>query len=62
MVPFPGSANTLASAFSFDLGNNAEWTTALVSSMNRLGKPAYERIKDLAESGTPGDLKKRFHS
>lgn len=58
MVPFPGSANTLASAFSFDLGNNAEWTTALVSSMNRLGKPAYERIKDLAESGTPGDLKK----
>ncbi len=58
MIPFPGSANTLVSAFSFDLGNNPQWTTALVSAMNRLGKPTYERLKELGESGTAADLKK----
>lgn len=60
-IPFPGSANTLISAYSFDSGQSPQWTSALISAISDLGhkkQSTYGQILEMAESGNPGHLKK----
>lgn len=57
-VAFPGSANALVTAVSFEPDPNSEWTATLRYALRLLGKPAHDRMGQLAQSGNISDLDK----
>lgn len=60
-IPFPGSANALIGAYSFDSGQNPHWRSALISAISNLAhkQPSlYRQILEMAESGNADSLKK----
>ena len=60
-IPFPGSANALIGAFSFDSGDNPQWTSCLISAISNLCQKlpsTYGLLLEMAESGNAANLKK----
>ncbi len=55
---FPGAANTLATALSFDNEAQGDWQKTLGLALRLLGKPGHQRVWEMAQSGQTADLDK----